>query len=131
MSMFEQASRAKIRFETPKGSITVEDLWDIPLLASNGQASLDNIARALSARVKDQVTESFVVKPPKADAILELQLEIAKYIIRVRLTELDEAEKAKVRKQQKQKLLALIDVKEQDKLSNLSLSKLREMAEAL
>ena len=51
--MFEKASRAKIRFETSKGSLTVEDLWDLPLTSNTGKADLDDIARGLHSQLKE------------------------------------------------------------------------------
>jgi hypothetical protein len=38
MNIFEQATRAKIRFSTPVGMLSVEDLWDLPLTSTQGQA---------------------------------------------------------------------------------------------
>ncbi len=41
--MFEEASKLKLRFETTRGLVAVEDLWDIPLIGNNG-FSLDILA---------------------------------------------------------------------------------------
>ena len=35
MNIFEQAARQAFRFESPKGFLTVEDLWNLPLTQRN------------------------------------------------------------------------------------------------
>ena len=39
MNIFEQATRAKIRYHSPNGLIGVEDLWDLPLTSLNSVAN--------------------------------------------------------------------------------------------
>ena len=43
MNIFEQATRQAFRFESPKGFLTVEDLWNLPLTNNTGRANLDGI----------------------------------------------------------------------------------------
>lgn len=129
--MFEKASRMKIRFESPKGNLSVEDLWGLPLLASNNGACLDNIARDLSKKLKESETESFVVKASKPDAVLQLKFEIVKHVIEVRLTENEVAEKAQENHLKKQKLLSILAQKEDEELLGASKEQLRAMVEAL
>jgi hypothetical protein len=109
----------------------VEDLFDIPLISSRGKANLDDIARGLSKQVKEAETESFVIRPPKADESVALKLEVVKRIITVRLAEAEEAKLKKDNKEKKQRLLSLIAQKEDEQLVGQSIDDLRKMVEEL
>ena len=56
--MFEQAARMKLRFDTPRGALSAEDLWDLPLTSTRG-LSLNDIAITLHHALKHD-TVSFV-----------------------------------------------------------------------
>lgn len=45
MSIFEQASREKVRFQTQVGQVSVEDLWELPLSSKANKPNLDDIAK--------------------------------------------------------------------------------------
>ena len=128
--MFERASRLGLTFSTPKGLLTVADLWDLPLTSAAG-ASLDNLAKALNKQLKEADTESFVVETKKADEVLQLKFDIVKHVIAVRLAENKEALEAKTKKEKKQKLLSLIAQKQDEKLLGLSLEDLQKEVESL
>lgn len=54
--LFLAASRAKLRFATVQGSLSVEDLWDLPLTTSRGnKASIESIGAELLQRQADLV----------------------------------------------------------------------------
>lgn len=129
--MFEKASRAKLRFDTDRGSITVEDLWDLPLTSQTGKLNLDGIAVALFGQLKAESTVSFVNTPATANESVQLKFNIVKHIIDVRLAE--NAAKAQERNnaEKKQAILALIARKETDKLEENSLEDLRKMVDEL
>ena len=132
-SFFEKASRRKFRFSIPNGVISVEDLWDIPLVSSksNGR-SLDAVAVALSKEVKAMAeVESFVEDRVKKDQDLEDKFELVKHIISVRKAEEKLETERRENRKRKQQILALIVQKENEQLSGASLEELRAMAEAL
>lgn len=81
MSIFEKASKSKLRFATGRGQLATEDLWDLSL------ESLDTIAKAVNKQLKAETEESFIGKKSKSNETLELQLEILKHIIAVKLQE--------------------------------------------
>ena len=129
--MFEKASRLKLRFDTVQGLVSVEDLWDIPLVNHRGKANLDDIAKYLYKQLKDSDTESFVVKATKKDETLQLKFDLVKHVIEVRLAENEAAALLQTNKEKKQKLLMLIAQKENEALSGTSLEELRAMADSL
>ena len=129
--MFEKASRLQLRFDTSKGLLSVEDLWQLPLTSNTGRANLDDIARELDAKVKNTSTVSFVNKPAKTDETVQLSFDIVKRVIDVRLEERDAAAAAEANKQKKQKLLVILEAKENEGLSQLSMEDLRAQINAL
>lgn len=131
MNIFEQATRVKLRFETSKGMITVEDLWDLPLTSATGKVNLDDIARDHYNQLKETATVSFVEKPAKANPTIALGFEIVKQIIEVRLAENVAAAQAKENKDRKERLLVVIENKENEVLTSKSLDELRAIANSL
>jgi len=132
--MFEQATRMPLRVSTPAGLLSVEDLWDLPLvhkgLGQKASVCLDSIAVSLHNKLKDEQI-SFVSKPKKENVADQLAFEIVKHIIAVKMAEEEAAAQAKQRREQKQQLLALIAQKENDQLAGKSLDELRQMVEQL
>lgn len=131
MSIFEQASRKKLRFDTPKGQITAEDLWDLSLASTTGKANLDDIARDLHRQLKNGDDVSFVHKDRKSDETVQLKFDLVKHVIDVKLAEADEASKARANAEKKQQILALIANKENAQMAEMPLEELRKLAESL
>ena len=107
VNMFEVATRSKMRFPY-KGQISVEDLWDLSLTA------LDAVFKALNSQMKQVKEESLLSTKSKADETLELQIEIVKYIVSIKLAEKEAREKAAINKEMKQKIMQ-IKAERQDK----------------
>ena len=130
MNMFEKASRLKLRFNTAKGAVSVEELWDIPLTSRNG-FSVDEIAKDLNRQLKDGGEESFVVESSSPNEILQLGFDIVRHVIKVRLDEARIIATAKTLREKKQKIMSLIAKKEDEVLESEGIDKLREMLESL
>jgi hypothetical protein len=123
--MFEQATRLKLRFETSRGMLSVEDLWDLPLSSQRG-VSLDEIAISLHNALKHD-TISFVDDTEKPDPRLQLSFDLVKHVIDVRKAENKVAAEARAKAEQKQKILGIIARKEDMALEGMDIDKLREM----
>lgn len=104
--MFDRATRMKLRFDTTKGKISTEDLWDLPL-TSRDSFNLDAIAVALSTALESKST-SFIKPVSNTNTKLNLQFDIVRHIIAVKLYDLDAAEKRTQNKARKQELLSAV-----------------------
>lgn len=133
LNAFIAATRLKLRFDTPKGQATIEDLWDLPLTSGTGKANLDDIAKGLHRDLRASAdTQSFVTPASNgSNAELELKFEIVKHVIDVRIAERDKAADAAKRREAKQNILAIIAKKEAEQIEGLPLEELKKMAEAL
>lgn len=130
--MFEKAVREKLRFPSPKGALSVEDLWDLPLSSTRDNvANLNNIAKGIHRQLKSEGEEDFVNPKSGADEILQLKLDIVKHVIQVTQAE-NEAKRATAeRKEKKEKLLELIAKKQEQALEGKPLEELQEMVASL
>lgn len=82
MEIYERAARAKLRFNSSRGELTTEDLFDLPLEATGNRLSLDQVAREVYKELKGYDEVSFVeTKPEPRRVQLELQMEIVKHVI--------------------------------------------------
>jgi len=127
--MFDQATRLKLRFETPRGSISVEDLWDLPL---TGKVSLDEIAIALHRQLREQVASVSFVKPAEPTSIeLQLKFDVVKHILDVRVKERDDAKNESDRASKKQQLLEILARKQNAELEGKTAEELTTMINSL
>ena len=130
-NIFEYATRNKLRFASPRGELSVEQLWDVPLRSSD-DFNLNTIAKTTNKALKEISEESFVETKKTAKQIrLENALEVVKYVIDVKLEEEKAAETRAARKQEKEKLLAILAEKQAGKLSELSEKELQKRIAAL
>lgn len=120
VNMFEYATRNKLRFPY-KGQISVEDLWDLPL------SSLDAVFKGLNKQLKTAKEESLLETKSKEDEVLEIQIDIVKYIVAVKQTEAKVRLQAKENKEKKEKLLAILEDKENEEYKNMSADEIRKL----
>ena len=131
MNIFEYAARSKIRFQSTKGELTVEQLWDVPL-RSRDDFNLNAVAKAANKAWKDISEESFVETTKTPEHIRrETALEIVKYVIDTKLAEENLAKLRADNKIEKEKLLEILAEKQDGKLSELSEKELRRRIAAL
>ena len=124
MSMFEIATRKKYRFPF-RGSLTVEDLWDLSLV------QLDTIYKTLSKEARTEKEEESLMSDKKEDQDLLNKLEIVKHIFSVKKTEAEAEANAMEKKRQKERLLELIAQKQDAALADKSIEELTAMVENL
>lgn len=122
--MFEKAVRMKLRFNY-RGLCSVEDLWDLSV------SELDSIYKELNKKARTEKEESLLDKRTQADDILDLQLELVKYIVKTKLTEQEAKENAAIKRAKKQKLLSIMAEKQDKALYDMPLEDLEKMVNDL
>lgn len=123
-NIFEYATRNKVRFSF-RGLISVEDLWDLSL------TNLDSIYKELNKQSKQSEEESLLNIKTKEDEFLNVQIEIVKHIVSVKLAEKEAREKASAKKAQKQKIMSIMAAKQDEALQNSSIDELQKMLDEL
>jgi hypothetical protein len=122
--MFETAVRNKMRFPY-KGQISVEDLWDLDVNA------LDGIFKTLNSKVKVSQEESLLRTRSKESEELMVQIEIVKYIVSVKLAEIEARKNAEANRAKRQQILGILADKQESDLKNKSPEELQAMLAAL
>lgn len=129
--MFEKAARLKLRFDTTKGPLTTEDLFDLPLTSTAGKVNLDDIARALYRQAQSADSISFVTPASTGDETIKLKLDIVKHVIGVKVAENQAAATLRANKEKKARLVEMLERKEDEALAGKSADEIRAMIEAL
>lgn len=122
-NMFESAARNKVRFPY-KGLISVEDLYDLSV------ENLDSIYKTLNNELKKSSEESLLTTS-SIDKNLVLQIEIVKHIVTTKLEEQKAKLLLKERKEKKQKIMAIMETKQNMDLQNKSIEELSKMLDEL
>lgn len=122
-NIFEQASRKKLRFVTPNGKMSAEDLWELPLQARSGDSSLDDTAKRIAAQIRTAEEESFVTKAATSPTN-ELRLKIVKHIIAYKIAAEERATNNQLKSQRRQKLLEAKGKKLDEGLGEMSVEEL-------
>lgn len=123
-NIFEYATRNKVRFSF-RGMISVEDLWDLSLI------NLDSIYKELNKQLKQSEEESLLNIKIQKDELLNVQIEIVKHIVSVKLEEKEAREKASAKKAQRQKIMSIMTAKQDEALENSSIDDLQKMLDEL
>lgn len=131
MPIFKEATRLRFRFESQRGNLSVEDLWDLPLSVEGDGVSLDVIAKAVNRDLKASEEESFVTVNTDENTELRMKLDVVKEIIKFKLDEIEENRKKLLNKEKKAKILSIIAEKQDDNLKKQSINSLKKLIEDL
>ncbi len=124
INLFEMATRKKFRFPF-KGTISVEDLWDLNV------QNLDTVFKALNAEAKQASEESLLAVKSDEDTILDVKIEIVKHIVKVKQDEANEKAKAVANRAQARRIQEILADKEDADLRDKTPDELRAMLAAL
>jgi len=128
--MFKNAIKSKFRFETTKGLVSTEDLFDMPLSSRNG-FDLDTVAITLDTQIKSTSDISFVKQTTTVNKELTEKLEIVKSIISDKLLEQASKQVAMAKASQKEFLQEVLKEKQVDAVKSLSIEEIQAQLQAL
>lgn len=130
--LFVIATREKVRWDTIKGQLSVEQLWELPLTTnSTNGVCLDSVAIQTNRELQNATDSvSYIKKTSKSTELLQLKLDIVKYIIEVKLNEQAVKETAAVNRSKAAVIQQLINQKKADALGTKSIEELeKELAQ--
>lgn len=117
MEKFMQASKMKLRIESTKGLLTVEQLWDLSLI------DLDKLAVSLE-RKKSISAKTFLDVKTEADEVAKLKFDIVLEVLETKVKEDTAARKALEDKEHNQKILGILAKKKDDSLEKMTIEEL-------
>lgn len=128
---FELAVKLKVRFATSRGDASLEQLYDMPLTSRNG-FDLDTTARSVYQELKSIDDVSFVsTVPNRAKDLLQLKLDLITHVIASKLEENARILKASKNREERQKLLGILNQKQEEELTSLSADEIKARILAL
>lgn len=121
LEIYRAASQQKLRIQTKRGLLSVEQLWDLPL------DELDALAVSLEQEHKESGKKSFLAKKSEKDKIAKLKFDIVLDVLTTKVEEAQAASDAKDKKEHNEKILRLIMEKKDEALKGKSIKQLEEM----
>lgn len=123
-NIFKYAAKKQLRFPY-KGLISVEDLFNL------GLTELDSVYKVLRKQQKSSSEESLISDKTPQDTELEIKLTIVKEIFDDKKIAMDKVKKAAEKKAQAQKILEIMNKKQDEALQNMSQEELQAQLNAL
>lgn len=119
--MYKEAVKQKVRFNTNKGYLTVEQLFDLSV------EELDSLAVALDAKYNESGKKSFLVKKSVKDKTAKLMLDVVVDVLNTKLEEQEAATTLRENKEHNEKILNLIAEKQDESLKGKSVKELEKL----
>jgi hypothetical protein len=121
--MFKQASKLGLRFQTNKGILSVEQLWQL------SQTDLSNAIKAVKKVLKknDDDELSFLEDTKTVDIENQLRFDILKDVYLTKKKDTEALRNAAEAKAHNQKILSLIAEKQEGKLKGMSIEELEKL----
>ena len=126
--MYKKAARLKLRFDTPKGALSVEQLFDLTM------TELSSLIKKTNAIVKKEKSAedddlAFLEGKDNVESLNSLRFEILKDIYLTKKQEREDAAIDLDKKQKRQRIAEIIQKKEDEALENLSIEELKKKLE--
>lgn len=121
MENYKLATQQKLRFQTNKGLLSVEQLWDLSL------TDLDALAVSLEEEYKQSGKKSFLVVKSVKDKTAKLRFDIVLDVLTSKVEEHQALTEAKEVKEHNEKILTLIAEKKDESLKGKSVKELEKL----
>jgi hypothetical protein len=121
MEMYKQAVKEKLRVQTTKGLLSVEQLWDL------STTDLDALAVSLDEEYKSSGKKSFLIAKSVKDKTAKLKFDVVLDILTTKVEEQQALSDAKDIKEHNQKILQLIADKQDESLKGKTVKQLEAM----
>ncbi len=121
MENFKLATQQKLRFQTNKGSLSTEQLWDLSL------EDLDALAVSLEAEHKESGKKSFLVTKSVKDKTTKLRFDIVLDVLNTKVEEAQAAAETQENKEHNKKIITLIAEKQDESLKGKTVKQLEAM----
>lgn len=123
--MYKEALQRKLRFETPKGSLNVEQLWDLSF--KDLKTCVTHAKRKLDENVLDDELSFLEDYRDGDNSTEELSFNILKDVYLTKRREKEALNEVSRNKEHNERIMALIHEKEEQSLKELSPDELRSM----
>lgn len=121
MENFKLASQQKLRFQTNRGSLSTEQLWDLSL------EELDALAVSLETEHKESGKKSFLVTKSVKDKTAKLRFDVVLDVLTTKVEEAQAVAEAKEIKTHNEKIITLIAEKQDESLKGKSIKQLEAL----
>jgi len=121
MENFKLASQQKLRFQTNKGLLSPEQLWDLSL------EDLDALAVSLETEHKESGKKSFLVKTSAKDKTAKLRFDVVLDVLNTKVEAEQAALAERERKANNEKIIGIIADKQDETLKGKTIRQLEAM----
>jgi hypothetical protein len=121
MENYKLATQQKLRYNTSKGQLSTEQLWDLSL------EDLDTLAVSLENEHKHSGKRSFIHKTSEKDKTTKLRFDVVLDILNTKIDQMEAAQEAAEIKEHNKKIISLIAEKQDESLKGKSIKQLEAM----
>lgn len=123
-NIFKKASRLRLRF-TYKGSLSVEDLWNLPM------EELNELYKSIAVLQSQEDIPSLLEEDVAKTTTNDLRLAIIKEVYQERKAEIEEMKALAQKKAQREKIKEILAEKQDNSLASKSEEELQELLKSL
>lgn len=125
MDLYKKASKEKLRFQTNRGVLTVEQLWDLDLKTNDLSNAIKSVKKILKKNDDDEL--SFLEDTKVVDVENQLRFDILKDVYLTKKQEDEERTKALKDKGHNEKIMAIMSERKDEELRSMPYEELEKL----